>query len=90
MKELRHLSMEELKLEDEFVIKTKKENENFLELLEEAEDKIQQAVGNITYTYFGNLNNSIKAELETMIRNIKKIEQNVSNGYEPLYKPLKK
>ncbi len=90
MKELRHLSMEELKLEDEFVIKTKKENENFLELLEEAEDKIQQAVGNITYTYFGNLNNSIKAELETMIRNIKKIEQNVSNGYEPLYKPVKK
>ncbi len=82
--------MEELKLEDEFVIKTKKENENFLELLEEAEDKIQQAVGNITYTYFGNLNNSIKAELETMIRNIKKIEQNVSNGYEPLYKPVKK
>ena len=82
--------MEELKLEDEFVIKTKKENENFLELLEEAEDKIQQAVGNITYTYFGNLNNSIKAELETMIRNIKKIEQNVSNGYEPLYKPVKR
>lgn len=74
----------------DFVIRTEKENEEFLKLLEEAEDKIQQAVGNITYTYFGNLNNSIKAELETMIRNIKKIEQNVSNGYEPLYKPVKR
>ena len=68
----------------DFIIRTEKENEEFLKLLEEAEDKMQQAMGGII------LNNSIKAELETMIRNIKKIEQDVSSGYEPLYKPVKR
>ena len=69
---------------------TEKENEEFLKLLEEAEDKMQQAMGWIIYNNFGNLNNSIKEELKNMIRNIKKIEQDVSSGYEPLYKPVKR
>lgn len=74
----------------DFIIKTEKENEEFLKLLEEAEDKMQQAMGRIIYNNFGNLNNSIKEELKNMIRNIKKIEQDVSSGYEPLYKPVKR
>lgn len=74
----------------DFIMRTEKENEEFLELLEEAEDKIQQAVDGIVYDNFGNLNNSIKAELKSMIRNIKQIGQDVSSGYEPLFKPVKR
>lgn len=74
----------------EFTIRTEKENEKFLELLKEAEDKIQQAVYTIIYNNFENLNNSIKAELESIIQNIEQVEENVSSGYEPLFKPIRK
>lgn len=74
----------------DFVIRTEKENEEFLKILEEAEDKIQQAVDGIIYNNFDNLNNSIKAELKSMIRNIKQIKKDVSSGYEPLYKPVRR
>ena len=74
----------------DFIIRTEEENEKFLKLLEETEDTLKQAVDGIIYSNFGNLNNSIKSELKNMIRNIKKIKQDVSSGYEPLYKPVKR
>ena len=56
----------------DFIIRTEEENEKFLKLLEETEDKLKQAVDGIIYSNFGNLNNSIKSELKNMIRNIYK------------------
>lgn len=74
----------------DFIIRTEKENEEFLKLLENAEDKIQQAISKITYSNFGKLNGSIETELKSMVQSIKQIELDVSGGYEPLYKPVKR
>lgn len=74
----------------DLIIRTEEENEKFLKLLEEAKDKLEQAVDGIIYSNFGNLNNSIETELKNMIQNINQIKRDVSSGYEPLYKPVKR
>lgn len=72
-----------------FEIRTEEENKRFLELLESAKDKLDQALSEITYMNFKNINSIMEKEIKNIIDNIEKIENGVSSRYEPLYKPVR-
>lgn len=71
-----------------FEIRTEEDNERFLELLESAEDKLNQAICEITYSSFKNINLSIINDIRNIIGNISRIEYGVSSRYESLHKPV--
>lgn len=76
--------------EYDFEIRTEEENKRFLELLESAEEKLNQALSEITYSSFENLNKSTIQDIKNIIGNISRIEYGISSRYEPLHKPVKK
>lgn len=70
------------------VPRTEGENESFLSFLSDAEDRLQQAVGTITYlSDFGELNSSVQEEIKRIIGDILSIEESISEGHIKLYKP---
>lgn len=72
-----------------FEIRTKEENNAFLELLSEAEDKLNQALYMITYMGFGSINESTKNTIKNIIGNISRVEYGISGEYDNLYKPVR-
>lgn len=72
-----------------FEIRTEEENERFFELLENAEGKLNQALFEITYSSFKNLNKSTIQDIESIIDKISSLKSGISSRYEPLYKPIK-
>ena len=73
-------------------IRTAEENKRFLELLEAAEDNLNQAISEITYSEhkgFENINSPMERTIKNIIENISRVKHNISSGYEPLCKPVK-
>lgn len=71
-------------------IRTEEDNKKFLDLLETAEDKLQQARSCIAYSLFPDLNRSTINKIENIIGDISQVEYNVSCGHTNLFKPVKK
>jgi len=72
-----------------FEIRTEEDNKRFLELLESAEDKLNQALLEITYSSFGSVNGATKNAIKNIIGSISRVEYSISNKYDNLYKPVK-
>ncbi len=72
-----------------FEIRTEEENKRFLELLESAESKLNQALAEITYSSFGSVNESTKITIKNIIGNISRVEYSISGKYDNLYKPVR-
>lgn len=71
-----------------FEIRTEEENKYFLELLEDAEDKLNQALGEITYSSFKNLNTDLIKRVKDIIGNISVMKNEISSNM--IYKPIAK
>lgn len=72
-----------------FEIRTEEDNKRFLELLESAEDKLNQALSEITYSNFGSVNEATKNAIKNIIGSISGVEYSISNKYDNLYKPVR-
>ena len=73
-------------------IRTAEENKRFLELLKAAEDNLNQAISEITYSEhkgFENINSLTETAIKNIIKNISRVKHDISSGYEPLCKPVK-